>query len=60
MKNNYKDYARPLLKKIGWVIVGMLIAIIIGAMVGYHLADGGNPFAIFNPQTWQHVIDFTR
>ncbi|GAY76275.1 hypothetical protein NBRC111894_1829 [Sporolactobacillus inulinus] len=36
------------------------IALVVGAMLGYGGLGHRNPFAVFNPDTWQHIFDFFR
>ncbi|SEK45395.1 DNA-directed RNA polymerase subunit beta [Carnobacterium iners] len=44
--------------KILLVIVVVAIALILGAMVGYGIIGEGNPFAIFEMQTWSHIFSY--
>lgn len=44
----------------GLIIFGIgLILLVVGAMIGYAI-NGGNPFMVFVPSTWTHIIDFFR
>ena len=43
------------------VIVALLIllAFVVGAMIGYSLiGDGENPTDIFNPELWKYILNF--
>ena len=41
------------------VLLLILIAVSVGAMIGYSIiGDGDNPMDIFNPQLWQYILDF--
>lgn len=53
------NYAKRILKKIGWGIVIAFVALIVGSMIGYAIG-GGNPFKVFLPETWLHIVDFLR
>lgn len=46
-------------QRIGIIIVICLLVLILGAMIGYGIG-GGNPFAVFLPQTWGHILGFLR
>ncbi|MFC6171088.1 DNA-directed RNA polymerase subunit beta [Loigolactobacillus jiayinensis] len=52
-------FVRPVLIRILLVAVAMTIAIVIGAMIGYAIG-GSNPFRVFLPSTWGHLLDFVR
>lgn len=54
------SYASSALKKIGLVIIAAVVAILIGAMIGYAISGAGNPLAVFSPKTWEHILDFLR
>ncbi|WP_127848284.1 DNA-directed RNA polymerase subunit beta [Lacticaseibacillus hulanensis] len=42
------------------LILGIgIILMIVGSMIGYAIG-GGNPFAVFVPSTWGHIIDFLK
>ena len=44
--------------KIVLVIVLIVLAFIIGAMIGYGVVGDGNPFAIFEKETWVHIFSY--
>ncbi|MFD1441473.1 MULTISPECIES: DNA-directed RNA polymerase subunit beta [Lacticaseibacillus] len=53
------EYAMRVVRKL---LIGLLLviaALILGAMVGYAI-DGGNPFKVFVPSTWTHILDFLK
>ncbi|HJE15296.1 MAG TPA: DNA-directed RNA polymerase subunit beta [Lapidilactobacillus dextrinicus] len=54
------SYAGSALKKIGWLIIAMVVALLIGAMIGYSVSGAGNPLTVFAPKTWEHILDFLR
>ncbi|MFD1464656.1 DNA-directed RNA polymerase subunit beta [Lapidilactobacillus mulanensis] len=53
-------FAGSAFKKIGWLIVAFLLAILIGAVIGYGISGKGDPLTVFSPQTWEHILDFLR
>ncbi|MFD1319415.1 DNA-directed RNA polymerase subunit beta [Loigolactobacillus zhaoyuanensis] len=57
--NRFDVFVKPVLIRILLVAIAMTIAIIIGAMAGYAIG-GGNPFRVFLPSTWGHLLDFVR
>ncbi|WP_261806961.1 DNA-directed RNA polymerase subunit beta [Lapidilactobacillus luobeiensis] len=48
------------LRYIGITLLIMVIALLVGSVIGYGISGKGNPFQVFSPQTWQHVLDFLR
>jgi hypothetical protein len=42
------------------VAVLMTISLAAGAMIGYGVIGDGNPFDVFKPSTWQHIIDIVE
>ena len=52
-------YAKSVLRKllIGFLLI--VLALVVGAMVGYAI-NGGSPFKVFAPSTWQHIFDFLK
>lgn len=55
-----KVYAASAFKKIGWLIVAVLLAVLIGALIGYGISGKGDPFTVLSPKTWDHILDFLR
>ncbi|EPI00885.1 MULTISPECIES: DNA-directed RNA polymerase subunit beta [unclassified Enterococcus] len=46
------------LMKILIVLLLIFILFIIGTMIGYGVIGGGNPFRVFQPDLWLHIVDF--
>lgn len=44
--------------KVMLVIVLVMLAFIIGGMVGYGIIGDGEPTGVFNTEVWQHIISF--
>ena len=44
--------------KIILVFFLVALAFIIGAMIGYGVLGDGNPFAIFEKETWVHIFSY--
>jgi len=42
------------------VLCLITISTLAGAMVGYGVLGGGNPFEALKPATWQHMIDLVE
>lgn len=41
------------------VILLIIVAFAVGAMLGYSiLGDGTDPMEIFNPDLWEHILNF--
>ncbi len=41
------------------VVLLIVIAFAVGAMLGYSiLGDGSNPLEVFNPELWEHILNF--
>ncbi|MFD1393894.1 DNA-directed RNA polymerase subunit beta [Lacticaseibacillus jixianensis] len=53
------EYAQRVVRKLLIGLLLVVLALIIGAMVGYAI-EGGNPFRIFLPSTWTHILDFLK
>ncbi|MFD1430483.1 MULTISPECIES: DNA-directed RNA polymerase subunit beta [Lacticaseibacillus] len=53
------DHAKRVTKKLGCGLLLALLMIVLGAMLGYAIG-GGNPWAVFDPETWQHIFDFLK
>lgn len=52
-------YALRVVRKLLIGLLLVVLAIVVGAMVGYAI-NGGNPFAVFLPSTWTHIFDFLK
>ncbi len=57
--NTNDNYVRNILKKIGIVILCMIIALIVGIFIGFGVG-GENPFMAFLPSTWAHIVAFLK
>lgn len=57
--NTNDNYVRNIIKKIGIVILCMIIALIVGIVIGFGL-NGSNPFLAFLPSTWAHILAFLK
>ena len=44
--------------KILLVIVLIALAFVIGAMIGYGVLGDGDPFAVFEKETWVHIFSY--
>lgn len=41
------------------VVLLIVVAFAVGAMLGYSiLGDGSDPMEVFNPELWQHILNF--
>lgn len=41
------------------VVLLIVVAFAVGAMLGYSIiGDGSDPMEIFNPELWQHILNF--
>lgn len=41
------------------VVLLIVVAFAVGAMLGYSLlGDGSDPMEIFNPELWEHILNF--
>ena len=58
-RSNFEEHVKPVIKKILLVIVLMIFAGLIGQMIGFAMG-GQNPFAVFLPSTWSHIINFLQ
>lgn len=57
---NYHKRKFPVWQRLVALISLSALAVVVGAMIGYGLLGHGNPFAVFNWHTWQHIIDFVK
>ena len=44
--------------KILLVIILIALAFVVGAMIGYGVLGDGNPFAVFEKDTWVHIFSY--
>ncbi|AGY82084.1 MULTISPECIES: DNA-directed RNA polymerase subunit beta [Carnobacterium] len=44
--------------KILLVIILIALAFVVGAMIGYGVLGDGNPFAVFEKETWVHIFSY--
>ncbi|KRM22360.1 DNA-directed RNA polymerase subunit beta [Latilactobacillus graminis] len=58
-QSNFDEYVKPILKKILLVVVLIILALLVGQMIGFAIG-GQNPFAVFLPSTWSHIINFLQ
>ena len=58
-QSNFNEHVKPVLKKILLVIVLIIIALLVGEMIGFAMG-GQNPFGVFLPSTWSHIINFLQ
>ncbi|MCC5889172.1 MAG: DNA-directed RNA polymerase subunit beta [Alkalibacterium sp.] len=57
---------KSILKDVGFYILKILVVLLLiavafigGAMLGYSVIGGsGDPMDVFNPELWQHIMDF--
>lgn len=52
---------RTLFFLLRFILAVLLIAVAfaVGAMIGYSiLGDGSDPMEIFNPELWEHILNF--
>jgi hypothetical protein len=57
--NRFDIFVRPVLTKILFVAVLMVLALLVGSMVGFAIG-GGNPLRVFLPSTWGHMLEFVQ
>lgn len=58
MSSSY--YILTTLIKVVSVLLAAVFLFFIGSMIGYGLIGEGNPFGVFRPGLWHHVLDFLR
>ncbi|MFV0559694.1 MAG: DNA-directed RNA polymerase subunit beta [Enterococcus sp.] len=51
-------YILVTLVKILFIILLIFALFIAGTMIGYGVIGGGDPFHVFEPQLWQHIMKF--
>lgn len=44
--------------KVLLVVALILIAFVVGTMVGYSVLGGGNPKGVFDTKLWTHIFDY--
>ncbi|MDN5371354.1 MAG: hypothetical protein PWR19_400 [Carnobacterium sp.] len=44
--------------KILLVIILIALVFVVGAMIGYGVLGDGNPFAVFEKETWVHIFSY--
>lgn len=57
---NYHKRRFPIWQRLIALISLCAIALVIGAMFGYGALGHGSPWAVFQPGTWQHILDFLK
>lgn len=57
---NYHKRRFPIWQRLIALISLCAIALVGGAMFGYGALGHGSPWAVFDPATWQHILDFLR
>ena len=56
-----KEIAKKMLffiLKLLLVLALILIAFVVGTMIGYGVLGGGDPKAVFNSELWKHIFDY--
>lgn len=57
--NRFDIFVRPVLTKVLFVAVLMVIALLVGIVFGFAIG-GGNPLRVFLPSTWGHMLEFVQ
>ncbi|WP_332238259.1 DNA-directed RNA polymerase subunit beta [Sporolactobacillus sp. KGMB 08714] len=57
---NYHKRRFPIWQRLIGLLLFAAVALVVGAMFGYGALGHGNPWAVFLPGTWQHILDFLR
>ncbi|GGL50521.1 DNA-directed RNA polymerase subunit beta [Sporolactobacillus putidus] len=57
---NYHKPRFPIWQRLIVLISLAAIALVAGAMFGYGVLGHANPWAVFYPGTWQHILDFLK
>ena len=53
-------YVTRMITKILLVIVLAVLLFLGGLMIGYGIIGDGSPFRVFNPEVWDHILEFTK
>ncbi|MGX7419524.1 DNA-directed RNA polymerase subunit beta [Carnobacterium gallinarum] len=48
----------PTAYKVLIVICTIILAFLIGSMIGFGVLGDGNPFSIFDSATWKHIFSY--
>ncbi|MDE1548856.1 DNA-directed RNA polymerase subunit beta [Jeotgalibaca caeni] len=54
---------KPIIRTIVWIILFIVLAVVlfaIGLMVGYSVLGDGEAMQVFEPETWQRILDYVR
>lgn len=46
--------------RIVFVLLLGVVLFIVGSMIGYGVVGGGNPFGVFFPSVWRHILEFIQ
>lgn len=56
----YKKRKFPIWQRLIALVSFCAIALVVGAMFGYGGLGHRSPWAVFEPGTWQHILDFLK
>lgn len=56
----YKKRRFPIWQRLVLLLSLCAVALVVGAMFGYGALGHGNPLAVFDTGTWQHILDFLK
>ncbi|MDN3954704.1 DNA-directed RNA polymerase subunit beta [Sporolactobacillus laevolacticus] len=56
----YKKRKFPIWQRLIALVSFCAIALVVGAMFGYGGLGHKSPWAVFEPGTWQHILDFLK